>query len=149
MTDQPKAIAFDVDPDSLKCLRAAFPEWTIQETNGASPDSLALDPNPAAANLLIVGSHSAAEALGLCQGLRSQEGRALTPLLVLVPPAHQALVRAVLEGGANSCLVLPVHTADLVSMLARARQGNQPGRHTLELDRAQSEDRWRDEGGEG
>ena len=149
MTDQPNAIAFDVDPDSLKSLRKAFPGWKIEEVSGSTPASLALDWNPEAANLLIVGSQGAAETLGLCQGLRSQEGRALTPLLVLVPPAHHALVRAALEAGADSCLVLPVRTADLVSMLARAREGNQPGRHTLDLNRAQSEDQWRDEGGEG
>jgi hypothetical protein len=34
-------------------------------------------------------------------------------------------------------------------MLARAHAGNQPGRHTLNLDQAQREDRWRDDGGQG
>jgi hypothetical protein len=29
-----------------------------------------------------------------------------------------------------------------------ARAGNQPGRHTLRLDRAQSADQWQDDGGE-
>jgi hypothetical protein len=58
-------------------------------------------------------------------------------------------VRAALDAGANSCLVLPVHAKDLVSMAARAQAGNRPGRHTLGLDRAQRKDRWRDEGGEG
>jgi hypothetical protein len=29
------------------------------------------------------------------------------------------------------------------------RQGNQPGRHTLNLDPAQREDHWRDDGGQG
>ena len=36
-----------------------------------------------------------------------------------------------------------------VALVARARAGNQPGRHTLDLDRAQHEDPWRDGGGEG
>jgi 2-keto-3-deoxy-L-rhamnonate aldolase RhmA len=137
-----------VDPDSLKSLREAFPGWKIEETDDSTPGSLALDWNPEAANLLIVGSHGAAATMGLCRGLRNQTGRALTPLLVLVPPAHEALVRAALDAGANSCLVLPVHTVDLVSMVVRAREGNHPGRHTLDLDRAQNEDQWRDEGGE-
>jgi hypothetical protein len=37
----------------------------------------------------------------------------------------------------------------VASMLVHARAGNQPGRHTLDLERAQSEDRWRDDGGQG
>jgi hypothetical protein len=37
----------------------------------------------------------------------------------------------------------------VAAMLARAREGNQPGRHTLGFDRAQHVDRWRDEGGQG
>jgi DNA-binding response OmpR family regulator len=87
--------------------------------------------------------------VGVCRGLRSQLGRALTPLLVLVPPAREALVRAALEARANSCLSLPVHPKELVAMVARARGGNRPGRQTLNLDRAQHEDRWRDDGGQG
>jgi hypothetical protein len=66
-----------------------------------------------------------------------------------VPPAAKALVGAALRAGANSCLILPVHVKDLTRVVARARQGNRPGRHTLDLDRPQSEDHWRDEGGEG
>jgi hypothetical protein len=58
-------------------------------------------------------------------------------------------VWAALEAGADSCLVLPVHAKGMASVLARGRRGNQPGRHTLDLDRAQSEDRWRDDGGQG
>jgi hypothetical protein len=34
-------------------------------------------------------------------------------------------------------------------MLAHARAGNQSGRHTLNFERAQAEDLWRDDGGEG
>jgi hypothetical protein len=33
-------------------------------------------------------------------------------------------------------------------MLANARAGNRPGRHTLDLEQAQQENRWQDEGGE-
>jgi hypothetical protein len=58
-------------------------------------------------------------------------------------------VRTVLEAGAHSCLVLPVHAKNLVSMLARTHEGNQPGRHTLNLQQAQDEDRWQDDGGQG
>jgi len=148
--NQPTAIAFDVDPASLASLRQAFPEWEIETVNGATSDSLRQDWSPKAADLLVVGTRDkVGETLGLCRGLRSQLGRALTPLLVLVPPAREPLVRAALEAGANSCLTLPVHAKELVAMVARVREGNRPGRHTINLDRAQHEDRWRDDGGQG
>ena len=149
MTDRPKVVAFDVDPDSLASLGQAFPEWEVAAVRGITAGRLAQDWNPETATLLVVGFRGrVAATLGLCRGFRSQAGRAHTPLLVLVPPAQDALVRAVLEAGADSCLVLPVHPRDLASVVARARAGNRPGRHTLGLDRAQREDRWRDEGGE-
>jgi DNA-binding response OmpR family regulator len=150
MPHRPAVVAFDVDPDSLVSLRKAFPDSEVRAANGATTGSLARDWIPGAADLLVVGVRAQlAETLGLCRGLRSRAGRANTPLLVLVPPAQEALVRAALEAGADSCLVLPVHAKDLVSMVARAREGNRPGRHTLSLDRAQREDLWRDDGGEG
>jgi DNA-binding response OmpR family regulator len=149
MPDRSKAIAFDVDPDSLVSLQQAFPEWEIEAITGATVGSLTHDWNPGAADLLVVGAGAqVAETLGLCRSLRSQAGRALTPLLVLVPPGQEALVRAVLEAGANSCLILPIHPQNLVNMVTRAREGNQPGWHTLGLDRAQRADKWRDDGGE-
>jgi PleD family two-component response regulator len=149
MPNRAKAIAFDVDPDSLASLRQAFPEWEIEATNRASTGSLIRDWNPESADLLVVGARDqVAETLGLCRELRSQAGRAHTPLLLLVPLAQEPLVRAALDVGVTSCLVLPVHAKDLVRMVTRARVGSQPGRHTLGLDRAQSEDWWRDEGGE-
>jgi len=149
MQDRPKVIAFDVDSASLASLRQAFPDWEIKATNGATPGSLEHDWSPGAADLLVVAARDRmAETLGLCRGLRSQAGRAQTTLLVLVPPAQEALVRAVLDTGADSCLVLPVNAKDLVGVVARAREANQPGRHTLGLDRAQHGDAWRDDGGE-
>jgi peptidylprolyl isomerase len=148
--NQPRAIAFDVDPASLASLRQAFPKWEIETVNGATTDSLRQDWSPRAADLLVVGTcDEVGETLGLCRGLRSQLGRARTPLLVLVPPAREALVRAALGAGANSCLGLPVHPKELVAMVSRVRASNRPGRHTLNLDRAQHEDRWRDDGGQG
>jgi len=45
--------------------------------------------------------------------------------------------------------MLPINTKDVASMLVHAQAGNQPGRHTLDLEKAQTEDRWRDDGGEG
>jgi hypothetical protein len=39
------------------------------------------------------------QTLGLCRGLRSQAGRAQSPLLVLVQPGREPLVRAALEAG--------------------------------------------------
>lgn len=149
MLERPKAIAFDVDRDSLASLRQAFPEWDVEVNDGATPDYLARTGAPKGADPLILGARAdAAATLGLCRGLRDQVGRAQTPLLVLVPPDQEALVRAALEAGADSCLVVPVHAKELVSMVSRVRIGNWPGRHTRSLDRAQGGDLWRDDGGE-
>jgi DNA-binding response OmpR family regulator len=149
MAGQPKVIALDVDPDSLVSLRQAFPGWEIESLGGASIGSLTRDWDPGAADLLVLGVRDqVAETLELCRALRSQAGRADTPLLVLVPPAQQGLVRAALEAGADSCLLLPVHPKELASMVTRAGEGNRPGRHTLALDHAQQQDAWREEGGE-
>jgi CheY-like chemotaxis protein len=149
MPERLKAIAFDVDPDSLTSLRQAFPDWEVEAVTGASPDSLEREGSPGEAALLVVGVRDrVAETLALCRGLRGQPGRANTPLLVLVSSPQEDLVRAALEAGAHSCLVLPVHVKDLAGVVARAGEGNRPGRHTLGLDRAQRRDVWRDDGGE-
>jgi DNA-binding response OmpR family regulator len=150
MTDPLKVVAFDVDPDSLAALRQAFPEWEVQALSGATAASLAHDWDPGAAALLVVGAREQLTGtLALCRGLRSQAGRARAPLLVLVQPAQEASVRAALEAGADSCLVLPIHAKDLGSMVSRAQSGSQPGRHTLDLHRVQGKDAWQDDGGEG
>jgi DNA-binding response OmpR family regulator len=149
MPQQPRVLAFDLDPDSLVTVHEAFPEWQIETIAGVTSGSLDRDWNPSTAELLIVGARDqVGETLGLCRGLRSQVGRAHTPLLVLVPPAREPLVRAALDAGADSCLVLPVHAKELASALSRLHRGKRPGRHTLGLDRARRKDDWRDHGGE-
>lgn len=149
MKERAKIVAFDVDTDSLASLRQAFPDHEVEVRDGATTGSLEQDWDPGAAELLVVGAREETSVtLGLCRGLRSQAGGAKTPMLVLVGPGQNALVRAALSAGAHSCLVLPVHAKDLVKVLSRALAGNQPGRHTLGLDRAQREDSWRDAGGE-
>jgi hypothetical protein len=45
--------------------------------------------------------------------------------------------------------MLPINAKDVASMLLHAREGNQPGRHTDNLEGAQGEDPWRDDGGQG
>jgi hypothetical protein len=87
--------------------------------------------------------------LGLHRRRRNVGRRAHSPLLVLVPPRRKNIVKDVLKAGAHSCLMLPINAKDVASMLIHAQAGNQPGRHTLNLERAQTEDRWRDAGGEG
>jgi hypothetical protein len=72
-----------------------------------------------------------------------------SPLFVLLTPSRQSIVKDVLKAGAHNCLMLPINSKDVASMLVHARAGNQPGRHTLNLEGAQTEDRWRDEGGQG
>jgi DNA-binding response OmpR family regulator len=139
----------DVDPTSLESLRQAFPGWQVEAVNGATRESLARDGDPGEASLLVAGARTdVTQTLGLCRGLRSQAGRAQAPLLVLVQPGREPLVRAALEAGADSCLVLPIHAKELVTILSHALAGNRPGRHTLGLDQPQSDDEWRDVGGE-
>jgi len=87
--------------------------------------------------------------LGLHRRRRNVARRPHSPLLVLVPPSRKSIVADVLKAGAHSCLMLPINAKDVTSMLVHAQAGNQPGRHTLDLERAQTEDRWRDEGGQG
>ncbi len=149
MPNRPIIVTLDVDRDSLASLRDAFPEGRIEALDGASTKTLGVDWDPGAADLLVVGASDRLEkTLGLCRGLRGQAGRARTPLIVLVQAAQGDRAARVLAAGADSCLVLPVHPKDLVSTLARARAGNQPGRHTLGFDRAQRENPWQDDGGE-
>lgn len=149
MLDLPNVVALDVDEDSLTSLRNAFPQWKVEELDGADSTSLDRDWDPGTADLVVVGARGRlGKTLGLCRGLRGQAGRARTPLLVLLRPGQRERAAAVLEAGADCCLVLPVHPKELTGVLARVLAGNQPGRHTSGLDRAQREDPWRDDGGE-
>lgn len=169
-----RAIAFDLDPASLSSLRQALPGWKIEMLAGATEASLTDQWHPGEVDLLVVQAHDeATRTLALCRflvrcavfsrdsrkevadilgprgSLETQAQRAHVPLLVLVPAGREDLVKAALEAGAHSCLLLPIDARDVASMLVHARAGNQPGRHTQDLEGAQSEDRWRDEGGQG
>jgi FKBP-type peptidyl-prolyl cis-trans isomerase 2 len=176
---QAKAITFDVDAASLASLREAFPGWEFEEVYGAAVALLPPDWGPGAADILVVGARAdVSETLALCrflalftvaasdtrptaaesvadpQGMPHPRGgaRARRPgatTLVLIPPGQGSLVEAVLEAGAHSCLLLPIHAKDVARRLVHARAANRPGRHTLNLEQAQTEDRWRDDGGQG
>jgi DNA-binding NarL/FixJ family response regulator len=87
--------------------------------------------------------------LGLHRRRRNAARRPHSPLLVLVPPSQESIVTEVLNAGAHSCLMLPIDAKDVASMLIHAQEGNHPGRHTQDLEQAQTEDRWRDDGGQG
>jgi CheY-like chemotaxis protein len=174
MSDRKRAVVFDLDAASLCSLREALADWDIEVVNGASAGSLTEDWNPRPTDLFVVKARAeVVETLGMCRLLvfrgafsterpdnardrrgRQQQPKELppredTPLLVLVPPREEALVRAALRAGADSCLELPVHAKQLTDALARVRRRDQPGAHTLHLDPAQPEDRWRDDGGQG
>jgi FKBP-type peptidyl-prolyl cis-trans isomerase 2 len=172
-----RAIAFDVDAASTATLREAFPGWKLEDVREAA--ALPRAWNPGTADLLVVGVRAdvsetlelcrtlasappvgsggrpvAAEPVGLARNLPHPSGerparRAAIPLLVLIPPGQDTLAEVMLEAGAHSCLMLPIYAKDVASMLIHARAGNQPGRHTSNLEGAQSEDRWRDDGGQG
>ncbi len=87
--------------------------------------------------------------LGLYRSRRHRARRPPSPLLVLVPAGREGIVSAVQTAGAQSCLMMPINAKEIAGMLVRAQKGNQPGRHTSNLDQAQTEDRWRDDGGQG
>jgi DNA-binding NarL/FixJ family response regulator len=176
MPDRLTAVAFDVDAASLLSLREALPEWEIEVLHGATAASLTHDWNPGEADLLVVkAGEDVAETLRLChflvlcsafstdsreqvaetvgvpRGRQTRARRADAPLLVLVSSGQESLRRAAFAAGADSCLVLPVHAQEVVSRLARVRQGNRRERHALMfcLGRGRREDRWRDDGGQG
>jgi hypothetical protein len=174
MPDQSRAIAFDVDRISSASLRQALPGWRIDALYGATVGSLPCDWDPGPVDLLVVGvREDVAETWGLCRFLaRSTSAvreprrvavetaslprnllevarRSVVPLLLLLPSGQGALVEAGLEAGANRCLMLPINAREVASMFAHAQAGNQPDRHSLNLDRAQTKDRWRDDGGQG
>lgn len=145
-----KALALDVDSDSLGALRRALPDWEIAALEGTNVVSLIRGRSLARADLLVLGVLAdSAATLGLCRELRSQPGHAHTPLVVLVPPAHESLVSAALAAGAQSCLVLPVHDKEIAGAVVRVHAANRPGRHTLNLDQAQQTNPWQDDGGQG
>jgi hypothetical protein len=171
---QARAIAFDLDPESLARLHEALPGWNIEVLAGATDKSLGNEWNPGEVDLLVVKAQAEATGtLALCRflglsdvssmdsqkaapdilgprgSLQTQAQRAQPPLLVLVRAGQETLVRSLLQAGAHSCLELPIDAKDVATMLLHARAGNQPGRHTQSLEAAQGEDRWRDEGGEG
>lgn len=159
-----RAVAFDVDAASLTSLREALPGWEVVAVDGTSAGCLARGAPGGPADLLIVGARAnATETLGLCRLLAARTAPlagtqeeaddahgppAGAPLLVLVSPEQQTLVGAALEAGARSCLFLPIHPKQVASVLAHARAGRRPGRHTLGLDRAEETDPWQEDGGE-
>jgi hypothetical protein len=171
---QARAIAFDLDPASLSSLRQALPGWNVEVLAGATAASLTNQWHPGKVDLMVVkADDETTRTLALCRflvgcavvsrdsrkyatdilgprgSLQTQSQRAQAPLLVLVPAGQEDRVKSLLEAGAHSCLMLPIDAKDVASMLVHARAGNQPGRHTQSLEGAQTEDRWRDDGGQG
>jgi hypothetical protein len=147
MSDELKAVAFDLDAATMVTLRAALPEWEIEMLNGATATSLSHDWNAGEADLLVLKAREdGEETLGMCRFLafcgdfsrdtqgadqessglqgtcQDQPRRENAPLLLLVSAGQESLVRAALEAGADSCLVLPVHVKAVASTLARLRQ---------------------------
>jgi hypothetical protein len=156
MSNRLKAVAFDLDAASLTSLREALPEWEIEELKGATANSLTHDWSRREADLLVLKAREdMAETLKMCRFLvyddvystnnrkderkisgvpgsrQNQARQANAPVLVLVPPGQDSVVRAALEAGATRCLVLPANAKDMASMLPRGQHGNQQGRHTL------------------
>jgi hypothetical protein len=169
-----RALGFDLDEVSKTSLHEALPGWEIEVIHDAATASQSPHWDPAATDLLVVTiGDDSKQSLALCRFLsgrsgfsshsqsqkvdrssqdrEEQEQKPLVgaPLLVLVHPGQEDLVSAALEAGAESCLVLPILAKEVAAVLARSQRVNQPGRHTLNLDKAQKKDRWRDDGGQG
>jgi hypothetical protein len=174
MPDRSRAIAFDVDTSSSASLQEALPGWQIDTVYGATVASLPCDWAPGPVDLLVVGvREDVAETWGLCRFLERSTSavreseqaavettdlpknlleiarRTAVPLLLLLHTGQGVLVDAGLKAGAHSCLMLPINAKEVASMFVHAHAGNEPGRHTDNLEGAQTEDRWRDEGGQG
>jgi peptidylprolyl isomerase len=146
----PRAIAFDVDPDSLTSLRQALSGWEVEAMDRVTDGSLGRGWTPPVADLLVIGADvGTGAAFALCRGLRGQAGSSVTRILVLLGPGQEGLVPSALAAGADSCLILPVEGKNLAGAVPPARAGNPPGRHAGRPDRPQDEDMWRDAGGEG
>ncbi len=166
-----RIVAFDVDPISLAALEEGLPGWEVVTMDGNTLASTMNGWNPGAANLMVIGCHAdITKTLSLCRflayctsysadfrngpqpekaGLQHSATRSDASILVLMSQEQGQFVQAVLRAGAHTCLMLPIHSKDVAKMAASSASGNQPGRHTLNLERAQTEDPWRDEGGEG
>jgi|SRR5581483_2797416 len=174
MTYPAKALAFDVPEAGMACLREALPGWQVDVVRHATPSSLSSNWSPLGIDLLIVGTRAnvietwelcrflasrtsysrnlradAAEPAESRKDLRNQAQRTRIPIFVLLPTERGDLAPAALEAGAQNCLVLPMLAKEMASMLVRLEAGNQPGRHTLNLEQAQRQDPWREDGGQG
>jgi hypothetical protein len=77
-----KAVAFDVDSDSLIALRQAFPGWEVETKGGATPASLARNGTRGPLTCWSSSPASVRGQLGLCRGLRGQASRPVVKLLV-------------------------------------------------------------------
>lgn len=71
-----------------------------------------------------------------------------TLLLVLIPPYRKNIVSDLLKAGAHRCLMLPISAKDVAGMMVQSQAGILANRHALDVERAQAEDRWRDDGGQ-
>ena len=166
MSNRIRVVAFDLDAASLASFRDTLPEGEIEVIHGATAACLSGTWDPASADFLVVqASANIAQTIGLCRFLtfcksftkefrgKGSNGSSAAwlgaPLLVLIPSGQACLVKRMLDGGANYCLVLPIHGREVAGVLARMGKGIHPGRHTVGLAHCQSEDLWRDEGGEG
>lgn len=150
MRNELTAVTYHLDQESVICLQEALPGWQIQIMDNAAPRAAKRDWIPGTAGLVVLGTNAPqSETLGLCRALRSQVDCQAIPLLALVPPHKADLVRAILEAGADNCLVLPVHPKEIMKVVWEKGRANHSGRHTLNLNQPQHGDENRDDGGEG
>ncbi len=149
MSHQLRALALNVDAESLASLKDALPGWAVETAVKSLRPGDAL-PDRGPIDLLVVGvQDDTGSVTEVCRSLRRSPSVEGVPLVVLVKSAQDGLVTEVLDAGADRCLVVPIDPKQIVDALATARNGNRPGRHTLGLAQAQQGDPWRDDGGQG
>jgi hypothetical protein len=162
---QTSVCAFDVDAANLACLEEALPGWEIRVFNGMTAASLRRRWDLDGASLLIVAIRGdGRESLELCrvlapgrplvaQGLRKGLADS-TPakkamLFVLLPPEQEDLVWAMQDAGADRCLFLPLDANEVTDILYAVRSRDPDAQFLRDRQKAQREDRWRDDGGPG
>jgi hypothetical protein len=167
----PHACAFDLDAANLACLEDALPGWDIRALNGQTAASLPPDWASEEASLLVVAIRGdGRESLKLCRFLAGAlvpltvhtwpellpeamaERKAATRkamLFVLLPPDHDSLVWALQEAGADRCLFLPLEANEVTDILYAVRSRDPDPKFLRDQQKAQRDERWRDDGGPG
>jgi two-component system OmpR family response regulator len=147
--------------DSLSMLVETWGHAVRRAYGGAAALEIASAYRPHA--LLLDVAMPKLDGCQLARLLRGQACFTQALLIAITGYADETHHLLCMEAGFDQWLVKPVEPsiverllqlekdrlAESGKRLAHARAGNQPGRHTPDLEQNQAEDRWRDDGGQG